>query len=195
MFLLKKLVSGLLMPISVVLMLLISGLIALRIKRFNVWGYRLLRSGLLLLLLLAFKPIPWLLVTQLEHQYDDHIVNVSDSLHVEWIVVLGGGISDNTTLVANGRMSRSTLARVVEGVRLAKAYPQANLMLSGGAVMAASSEASVMESVVLQLGVSPDRIFNDDISKDTDDQARILAEVVGDAPMLLVTSALQCDAP
>jgi uncharacterized SAM-binding protein YcdF (DUF218 family) len=85
--------------------------------------------------------------------------------------------------------------RLVEAVRLAHRYPNAKLVISGAFLDeygAAYSEARTLEKLVVDLGVSSDRVVVDELSKNTHENAvqtkKLLAGVEG--PVVLVTSAM-----
>lgn len=52
---------------------------------------------------------------------------------VKWIVVLGGGVVSDTRLLANNQSLCSSLARLVEGIRIHNNLKGSKLILSGGA--------------------------------------------------------------
>jgi uncharacterized SAM-binding protein YcdF (DUF218 family) len=85
--------------------------------------------------------------------------------------------------------------RLVEAVRLAHRYPSAKLVISGAFLDgygADYSEAKTLERLVLEMGVTEDRVIVDDRSKNTHENAietkRLLAGI--DGPYVLVTSAM-----
>jgi uncharacterized SAM-binding protein YcdF (DUF218 family) len=81
------------------------------------------------------------------------------------------------------------LARVVEGVRLHKAVPGSKLLLSGGAVFDPVPEAEVMAQVAVVLGVKPHDIRLESDSRDTAEEAEMIAKMIGRERFILVTSA------
>ncbi|MDP1761566.1 MAG: ElyC/SanA/YdcF family protein, partial [Deltaproteobacteria bacterium] len=107
----------------------------------------------------------------------------------KWIVVLGGGHVSDPRLPSNSQISAPTLGRVVEGVRLHKAVPGSKLLLSGGAVFDPVPEAEVMSQIAVLLGVKPQDIMLESDSRDTGDQADIIAKKIGREKFILVTSA------
>lgn len=135
--------------------------------------------------------LPWLpqaLASPLEEGLQPH-VRMANARAPALIVVLSGGYSPNLTRQPWDEMNESTLRRTLEGVRLAKLYPQATLWLSGGDGRAEAKAAVSMARLAQQLGIPSTRIRIEADSLDTHDQALALAKAVGDTPMLLVTSA------
>ncbi|MCJ7818734.1 MAG: YdcF family protein, partial [Syntrophales bacterium] len=107
----------------------------------------------------------------------------------KWIVVLGGGHVSDPSLPANSQISPAALGRVVEGVRLYKVIPGSKLLLSGGAVFDPVPEAAVMAQVAGLLGVKPEDIVLESDSRDTAEEAEIIAKLIGRKKFFLVTSA------
>ncbi|WP_457652504.1 YdcF family protein [Rhodocaloribacter sp.] len=187
MFFVKKILSDLLMPAPVVLGLLIVGLVLVwRGKRLRA-GRTAVALGAALLFVLTVWPVPHLGIRLLERQYPPFDPALSDSL--AWIVVLGGGVADDASLPPNDQLGRASLARLVEGVRLARWFPEARLLVSGWGGLGTRTEAAAMRDVAVTLGVAPARITLDEASRDTHDQAVRTRALVGDAPFALVTSA------
>jgi uncharacterized SAM-binding protein YcdF (DUF218 family) len=106
-----------------------------------------------------------------------------------WIVVLAGGFSPDPTLPVTSQLSTATLARLIEGVRLYKRFPGSRLVVSGGPWYDAGPEAAPMAEVATLLGVAPSDVVREEASLDTEDQARLVAPIVGNGEFLLVTSA------
>ena len=103
--------------------------------------------------------------------------------------MLGGGHVSDPRLPANSQISAAALGRVVEGVRLYKAIPGSKLLLSGGAVFDPVPEAEVMARIAVLLGVKPQDISLEPDSRDTADEAEIIAKMIGRERFILVTSA------
>lgn len=146
--------------------------------------------GTIVLITFSSTPVPYTLISHLESQYKP-LAFAPDN--VKAIVVLGGGISGNKDYPPNTRLNSSSLSRLVEGIRLYKQltyqgnYPQ--LILSGGRVFNAPSEAGKMRNTALMLGVDAHDIHIEDGSKDTHQEVNYIKPLMGDAPFILVTSA------
>jgi uncharacterized SAM-binding protein YcdF (DUF218 family) len=99
--------------------------------------------------------------------------------------VLNGGVIADDSHPAASRLGDSTLARLVEGVRLAHALPGAWLCCT------APDEGTgvAMRQVARDLGVSPARFRIVTSGGDTASEADSLKAAFGDEPFLLVTSA------
>lgn len=106
------------------------------------------------------------------------------------VVVLGGGTAPRPGRSAFDQLTAASLQRTLEGVRLARAWPDAVLLFSGDDGRSAPSAAERMAEVARALGVDPERIELDRESRNTAAQARTLGPRLADGPVVLVTSAL-----
>jgi uncharacterized SAM-binding protein YcdF (DUF218 family) len=196
MFLVKKILPLFLYPVSLCLGILILGLAFLWATRRQRLGRGLVTLGTLLLLLLSFPGIANQFLTPLERRYPSllHPEKISwegqtGGTSPKWIVVLGGGHRSDPRLPANSQINPAALERVVEGVRLYNAIPGSKLLFSGGVVFDPVPEAAVMAQIAGFLGVKPQDISQESDSRDTADQAEIIAKRIGKERFILVTSA------
>jgi|WetSurMetagenome_2_1015567.scaffolds.fasta_scaffold141154_2 uncharacterized SAM-binding protein YcdF (DUF218 family) len=195
MFLVKKIMALFLYPVGLCLGISILGLLCLWATRRQRLGKVLVTLGTVLLLLCSSSLLSSWLLVPLEQRYPAllHPETVSwgprDSTSPKWIVVLGGGHRSDPSLPANGQIGAAALGRVVEGVRLHKAVPGSTLLLSGGAVFDPVPEAEVMAQVAVLLGVKPLDIRLESESRDTAEEAAIIAKIIGREQFILVTSA------
>ena len=196
MFIVKKIVALFLSPVSLCLGILILGLAFLWATRRPRLGKVLVTLGTVLLLLLSLPGISRQFLTPLERRYPAllHPEKISwegqtSGTSPKWIVVLGGGHVSDPRLPANSQISAAALGRVVEGVRLYKTIPGSKLLLSGGVVFDPVPEAEVMARIAELLGVKSQDISQESDSRDTADQAEIIAKRIGRERFILVTSA------
>ncbi len=194
-FWLKKFVAFWLMPLPLCLVLLIGGLVLLRSQRRRRLGHGLIVTGVLLLLLLGNKTISTALFRPLESFYPavpEFVVGhplPPNLAACRFVAVLGGGHGDTFGLSAVNQLSSSARGRLMEAVRLLRALPEARLIVSGGGEEGRPSHAAVLAQAAVSLGVDPTKIIRLDTPRDTEDEARELRRVVGEAPFALVTSA------
>ena len=106
-----------------------------------------------------------------------------------YVVVLGSGNADATGFSATNKLGLEGLSRIVEGVRLLRMMPGAELVVSGPGRPGHPTHAAVLEQAAISLGVAPDRIVRIDSAVDTEDEAGAVAKLAGSAPVALVTSA------
>lgn len=188
MFLLKKLLSGVLMPLPLTILLLIGGLFLLWFTRRQTAGKVLVTLGLALLLAQAygwgFAPA----LRSLEREYPA-LVDVPADAGYRWIVVLGGGTSSDMKIPLHARLSGGSQNRLLEGVRLYRQIPGAKLLVSGGAVFGSGEDGQAMQALALGLGVRPEDLVVEAQAPDTETQAMLIKQMVGEEPVVLVTSA------
>jgi uncharacterized SAM-binding protein YcdF (DUF218 family) len=107
--------------------------------------------------------------------------------------VLGGGVRDKTDVPPNTQLGSSSLARLVEGVRLYQLlkdqHIKPKLVLSGGRIFGSPAAAGIMRNTAVILGVEPKDIILENGSEDTHDEAINLRDTLKNKPFLLVTSA------
>jgi len=187
MFLLKKIVSPLFLPLTLSLLLMIAGLIFLWFRKKERMGKILLTFGVLLLALLSYDAVSSRLISPLECRYP--AASLSEARGAKWIAVLGAGVRAEKGRPAASQLSESSLARLVEGIRLQRHLPGCKLILSGGAVFQPEAEAVLMAGAARDLGVSEKDIVLDSASRDTEEQAGRIRDIVGRDKFILVTSA------
>lgn len=192
MFLLKKVVGLLLMPLSVCLGLLVGGLVLAWLcrGRWRTVGRGLITGGVVLLLVSSFGPFSGCLLRPLEHRYPPLLDSAAAGMaDVTWVVVLGAGHVSDPSMPATTQLCPSGLARVVEGVRLYRQVPGRKLVVSGGTVFDPQSGAKVMARAAAELGVPETDIVREDVSRDTEEEARELAAILDTDRFFLVTEA------
>ena len=193
-FVLKKIVSRLFFPLPLCLELLALGLMLHLFSRRKKTASLLMGSGFFLLLLFSLHGPSNLLLDSLETAYPPAFAEANSTAHlppIQWIVVLGGGTVPAPDRPANSSLNGSSLARLVEGIRLSRIFPEAHLIVTGaGAADGSDSTAGLMARAALSLGVEKSRIILLDTARDTPDEARMAGAIIpAQSPALLVTSA------
>jgi uncharacterized SAM-binding protein YcdF (DUF218 family) len=194
-FWLKKFIAFWLMPLPLCAALIAAGWwLARRPDRVRC-GRRLTAAGIGLLFLLSNNAVSFWLLRPLENRYPPigefrpGLPPPPQLAACRFVVVLGGGHADLGALPASSKLSTSALSRLAEGVRLCRELPSARLIVSGPAVGGNPSHASVLAQAAASLGVEPARILLVDTARDTEDEARAVRRIAGDAAVALVTSA------
>ncbi|MFO8033190.1 MAG: ElyC/SanA/YdcF family protein [Desulfohalobiaceae bacterium] len=184
-FELVKLIGGLLMPVPVILTMLFLGLFLTLIKMRRL-GLVLLLAGSCLLLLLSTPFLPEKLLNDLEQTYPV----LQDPPQTKWILVLGGGARGEEGLPPASRLGEASLYRLAEGLRLAKAMPEAKLVTSGGSFSAGPSSARLMARTAEAWGLDPERVVVQEEPLNTAQEAEAMASrIQGQERIILVTSA------
>ncbi len=188
MFLFKKMVGPLFLPLTLCLILLTAGAILVWFQKKGRSGKILVTAGVLLLALTSYGAVANWSAMPLECRYPP--LRISDAAGARWVAVLGGGFTPNPQDPATSRLNGETLSRLAEGIRLYRKIPGCKLLLSGGAVFHTAAEAEVMAGAARDLGVREKDMVLESASRDTEDQARTIRDIVGGDKFILVTSAL-----
>lgn len=196
MFILKNIISGFLLPLPFSLLLSFLGLYLLWFSAKQKAGKILVSVGLVILTLFSYRVISDKLLRPLERQYDAFGIKSSSTVSrsenepaIKFVVVLGGGHTSDPELPPISQISKSSLVRLVEGIRIYRKYPGAKLLVSGGDVFDPVSEAEIMARVAREIGVPERDIILESKSKDTRDEALFIKPIVGNEPFALVTTA------
>jgi uncharacterized SAM-binding protein YcdF (DUF218 family) len=167
---------------------LLVGVILLWFSRRQTAGKIVTSIGVLLFGVLSYDAASEGLLRPLEYEHPP-LKSMEGLSNVRWVAVLGGGHVSDPRLPATGQIGVSTLVRLAEGIRIHKMLPESKLILSGGASFDPVPNAEVMAEVALALGMVEDDLVLESTSRDTKDEARLIKEILGDAPFVLVTSA------
>jgi len=147
--------------------------------------------SLLVLTAAAATPLGLWLVRPLEDRFPPP---PDDMPAPDGIIVLGGAVNGAVS-TARGQPVFEEGERVVEAVLLAKRYPSARIIFTGGSgslFRETSTEAAEAKKLMTQLGVDPARVTLEEKSRNTEENARFTAALIHPEPSdrwLLVTSA------
>jgi uncharacterized SAM-binding protein YcdF (DUF218 family) len=181
-----KLIAGLMMPVSFVLILLAAGLGLLVLTRFQRAAKCIVAAGILLLFLASTPFVPELVLSGLERQYP---VLEKAPADTGYIVVLGGGTRGGHNVSSAGRLTSSSLYRLIEGIRLAETCPGAMLVTSGGDFTGNTGSGQLMAQTAIKWGIAPERIMVLDTPLNTAREAAAAAKLINPGELVvLVTS-------
>ena len=195
MYIFKKIFSRLLFPIPLCIEVLLVGLLLLWFTRKQKAGRIVVTLAGVLLFLFSSHFFSIVLLTPLESRYPALFmapeacapVGLSE---VKFVVVLGGGFSHEAGRPIAIQLNEGSTARLVEGVRMIKVLNCCKLVLSGGpGPGSVLSAAQTMAQLALDLGVGRQDMILETQSRDTEDEARLVAPIVGHQPFILVTEA------
>jgi len=188
MFLFKKIVAPLFFPVPLCLEILLLGLILLWFTKKQKAGKIVVSIGVGLTMIFSFGTFQDILLRSLENKYPP-LINLQKVDDVKWVVVLGGGHTSDPELPVTDQISKSSLSRLVEGIRIHRNLPVSKLILSGGGGFDPVPNARIMADVASVLGVNETDMILEPDSKDTKDEAVLIQKIVGNEKLILVTSA------
>ena len=177
-------------PESWIVLLLVLGLWAIwrqRLQAVRRYGV----AALLLILVMGFVPVGQLVIRPLEMQFPA-APDISEPIGV---LILGGG-EDARMSVASGLPEFNAAAeRLVLGLALAQAFPEAQLIFTGGSASLVDQRISGSDGaqkLFARFKIADSRIILEPGARNTSENATRTYELVEDAtlgPWVLVTSA------
>lgn len=189
-FVLSKLIWGLIRPETWVFLGLLFALVSIWRGRVRAAAMTL-SATLCALALIAIFPLADFLIGPLERQYPAN-PDIKDPTH---IVVLGGSEVPDLSVAWKQPQLNASGERFLAGITLAKRFPNATLVFTGGSgalIPADISEGSIAETVFLGAGFEPERLLIESMSRNTAENAKNTLALLGDdhgGQGLLVTSA------
>jgi uncharacterized SAM-binding protein YcdF (DUF218 family) len=190
-FVISKLLWLIAAPGNFLLLLLVAG-VARSIASARRRGFVLIATATLGLLAIATLPIGVWLAAPLE----DRFPAPTPPARVDGIVMLGDSVNPLLSL-AHGQVALTAAAgRITETVALARRYPTARIVISGGDGRlnpGVLSEAGATRDLLVQLGVAAQRIEIESVSRNTYENASLSYVAAQPKPgetWLLVTSAM-----
>jgi uncharacterized SAM-binding protein YcdF (DUF218 family) len=171
------------------------GLLLLWFTRKQKTGKTVVTVAGVLLFLFSSHFCSGLLLAPLESRYPPFFITPGAPAAVElkevkFIVVLGSGFTGDGNRPLALQLDDGSIARLVEGVRVSKASNGCKLVLSGGpSPDGLSSIAQAMAQLAQDLGVDRRDMILEAQSRDTEDEARLIAPILGKQPFILVTEA------
>ncbi|MCF7791759.1 MAG: YdcF family protein [Victivallales bacterium] len=190
-FVLKKVLSQFLMPETFSILLIIIGLAFIYLNKKKT-AKKILITGILFLLIFSNSFIAHMISSPLEYYYPPLTEKKASRLeNIKYVVVLSGGINRLNSVPDDRKVGKSSLARLVEGLRLLKIFPNSKIILSGGgSALNGKTSAELMQLTALNLGINKNRILLEATSHDTAAQAENIKKLVKDNKFILVTSAI-----
>jgi uncharacterized SAM-binding protein YcdF (DUF218 family) len=190
-FTLSKVLGFFASPSNLVIALGLLGILLMATRRARV-GKFLAAASLIALAILGLSPLGNALIIPLEQRFPpwDDTRGPPDG-----IVVLGGGITPDVSAARNEVALNEAAERVTATVALARRYPDARIVYSGGSgalIFREGSEAEFAVRLFESLGIPPARIIAEEQSRDTVENAvfsLLLAMPKPGERWLLVTSA------
>ena len=196
MFILKKILGSLFLPLPLCLLVAFLGLFLLWRGKRELTGKVLVTIGLVALTVLSYEPVSRALNATLDSRFEFYKTSsvsqgsVKTEERPKYVVVLGGGHNSDPSIPISSRLSSQLMIRLIEGIRVFRENPGSKLVLSGCGAFDPVPEAHVMADVAMFLGINRNDIILEPKSNDTKDQALLIKQIVGNQPFVLVTSVI-----
>lgn len=178
-------------PLNVAIFLLAMAMFASLFGRRRIAVATMLGS-FLILALSAWTSLGALLLGPLEERFQRPAALPEK---IDGIVVLGGGLEGAINLARGGYEMNSGGDRFVETAALARRFPNARVLISGGMgtiLLTGEGDADTAPRLLAALGVAPERLILEGKSRNTAENAQFSKAIADPRPgetWLLVTSA------
>ncbi|MFY9693095.1 MAG: YdcF family protein [Xanthobacteraceae bacterium] len=189
-FVLSKTLGFFALPSNLLIAIGLVGLVLLltRFRRLASW---LIVTSLVLIALVGYSPLGRMLILPLEDRFP--LWNSAQG-SPDGIIVLGGAIAPGISLARGVVALNDSAERITATAELARRYPNARIIFSGGtgALFNGELEAPIAVKEFEALGVAHDRITAEEQSRNTIENAvfsRLIAQPKPGERWLLVTSA------
>jgi uncharacterized SAM-binding protein YcdF (DUF218 family) len=190
-FALSKILGFFAIPSNLIALVGLAGIVLLAAKRRRS-AVSLLVMSVLLLAIAGFSPLANVLLLGLSERFPPWQGGGRDP---DGVIVLGGAIEPETSQARHAVELNSAAERMVAMLELARRYPAARIVFSGGSANLFATpvaEAPVAGRLLQQFGVAPDRIVLEEHSRSTAENAAFLRAMLqpkAGERWLLVTSA------
>ena len=190
-FVLSKTIGIMLLPVNFLIGIGLIGA-ALVPTRFAALGRRMMGAAAVLLAVIAFSPVGNLLIYSLEQRFPPW--NPAHGAP-DGIIILGGSIDPDISLAHQTPVVRQAADRVIAAAELARKYPDARIVFTGGNANLVANDAKEGDyagEMLESLGVAKSRLTIERESRNTVENAEFSKKLVNPKPgerWLLVTSA------
>lgn len=193
-FVLSKVLGLLVLPSNLLIEIGLVGIVLLLtpFRRLASW---LVVSSVVLIAVVGFSPLGHLLILPLEERFPPWDPSQDAALGPPvGIVVLGGAIAPEISMARGSAALNEAAERVTVTAELARRYPDARIVFSGGSgsLFDATAEAPIAVKEFEALGIAHERITAEEQSRNTIENAvfsRLVAQPKPGERWLLVTSA------
>jgi uncharacterized SAM-binding protein YcdF (DUF218 family) len=190
-FIASKIIWALISPDSLIVILGVSAWIAAMLN-WQKTSRSLLASCALLLVLIGFFPVGEWLIAPLENRFT---TNAALPNEADGILVLGGAIAPQRSNIWQQPQLRSAADRLTNFLYLARLYPDAQLVFTGGTgslIQQEFKEAEMARALFDQLGLAERAILYESESRNTAENASNSKQLVtpeNNEHWILITSA------
>lgn len=191
-FVISKIFWALLAPANVILIILMVAAVAMAWRSRAVLARTAAIAAAVLILAAGVLPIGYLLLRPLEDRFPPPAPIPGE---VHGIVILGGSVQPDLSASRDTVALNDTAERMTVAVALARRYPDARMVFTGGSAALLPSghtEAEVARRFFAEMGLPEGRVAYEARSRNTRENARFTRDLVQPKPgetWLLVTSA------
>lgn len=179
-------------PSNLLVFITAAGLVLLLAGRARKTALTLITAAAFGAIFLGLGPVPSILMSTLEDRFPPF---ADDGGPVAGVIVLGGSIEPEIAEARDAISVNETAERVIAMADLARRYPAARIVFTGGTssvVRAGVAEADMVERFESSLGIAKGRVLYERLSRNTIENARLARALALPKPgerWLLVTSA------
>ena len=146
-------------------------------------------SSFVFLFLITMQPFASIFINSLENDYAC-LLDSNKIKSAEYIIILGGGYTEDANMPASSQLGLSSLARLVEGMRLKKINPSAQFIFSGGKQFNENkTQASLLNKAYLSLTNDTVKNILSEQAHNTKSEADEAYKLIGKSKLILVTTA------
>lgn len=146
-------------------------------------------SSFVFFIIITMQPFSSIFINSLENDYEC-LLDSNKIKSAEYIIILGGGYSDDSNMPASSQLSLSSTARLVEGMRLKKINPSAKIIFSGGTQFNENNtQANLLYNAYLSLVNDTGKNILSEQAHNTKSEADEAYKIIGKRKLILVTTA------
>ncbi len=183
-FVLSKIIFFLVQPSTLCVALLLGGTVLIRTERYASVGKRSVATGFFALLIAGFSPLGNVLIWPLEERFPrPAVADLGD--RIGGIIILGGFEEPRISEARQTLSLNEAADRLTEAITLARRYPGAKVISTGGAagwLGRVQPAAEKVRAFLVDAGVTVDRIVLEDASRNTRENATMTFDLVQPQP-------------
>jgi uncharacterized SAM-binding protein YcdF (DUF218 family) len=184
-YMLKKWLGLMLMPLPFCALLLFIGLFLLWLTRWQKSGKLLISIATVVLITFSVRPTSVMLNRPLEQMYPAF----PDNQPVDFIIVLGHGHVSDPSIPLASQLTEAASARIEEGLRIKRLNPKAHMIFSGSVAGDPISGAEMYARVAEANGVSRHDMTLVENARDTEEEVARDSQLITGHSAAIVTSA------
>lgn len=188
-FLLKKFLGNLLMPVPLMIVLLFWAFLLLLRRKTRWLGTVVVLLVTLILFCAGYPPLSNRYLAPLEAKIPTYQYN--PEAPIDYVAVLGAWHQSSATLPVTSQIQPSGIIRLAEGIRIYRLNPGSKLIFTGFRGLPADplSYPRKLRELALALGVPEEDMLLHEGPRDTAEEARLIAATYPEKTLALVTSA------